>query len=105
MTDWLSKISKFFVDLVKDLLTAIVELLKDVLLWVLEGLLEAVRILFYLIPEPSFLTPNWMGDLLSPLPPFALFVISQIPFQTAFGIIAAGVTFYLARKLLTLGQW
>ncbi len=46
-----------------------------------------------------------IGSLLSGLPPYALYVIGNIRIGEAMAIIAAGVAFNLARKLVTLGQW
>ena len=102
---WLDKISNFFVDLVKDALDALFTLLMDFMLWCLEAVLEAIKVLLYLIPEPCCVSVNWIGNALANLPPYALYVISMLPIEQAFVLIACGVSFYMLRKLVTLGQW
>lgn len=105
MDGWLEKISNFFKDLVIGTLLAILEVLKDILLWFVEGFLDGIAYVLGLIPAPTFLPGNWLGELIGQLPSFALYVVSNINFGTALLIIGAGFTFRMLRKVVTLFQW
>ncbi|MBL8506679.1 MAG: hypothetical protein JNJ51_10010 [Methylobacillus glycogenes] len=105
MDGWLEKISNFFKDLVIGTLLAILEVLKDILLWFVEGFLDGVAYVLSLIPAPTFLPGNWLGELIGQLPSFALYVVSNINFGTALLIIGAGFGFRMLRKVFTLFQW
>lgn len=105
MQDWLDKISRFFKDLFSSALNAILELLKDIILWFVEGFLNGIAYVLDLIPAPTFLPNNWLGELIGQLPSFALYVVSNINFGTALLIIGAGFTFRMLRKVVTLFQW
>jgi hypothetical protein len=105
MQGWLDKISNFFVDLFKDLLEGLVNLIRDICLWVLDGILTAIYHLLSLIPAPCCVPVDGLQNLVDNLPPFALYVVSRSDISAAFDILACGVAFYLLRKLFTLGQW
>ena len=105
MDQWLKKISDFFIDLAKEALLAVLDVIKDVFFWCLEGVLHAVASLLEALPVPDFLANTNFGQILSPLPSFALYVVSQLHLDQAMAIIGAGVAFNLLRKLFTLGQW
>lgn len=92
--------------LVKALLAALFDLILDGLTFFLDVVLSAIVGLLSLLPSPSFLSEsNTLGNLLSGLPPFALYVIGQLHVPEAFAVVGAGVVFNLARKAITLGQW
>lgn len=104
--DWLLEFTSWLWGLVIEALKAVVNVLVDAALWLLEMFLGGIGGLLTVIPSPSFLSEsNAFGSLLSGLPPFALFVIGQLHIAEAFAVIGAGVAFRLARKLATLGQW
>jgi len=105
MDQWLKKISDFFIDLAKEALLAIFHLIKDLAFWILEGILNAIATLLELLPVPDFLTGTDLGQILSPLPSFALYLIGHIHLDQALAVIGTGVAFNLLRKLFTLGQW
>lgn len=106
MTDWLSSITTWFVDLVKGVFLALVDFVKDGVVWVLDGILGALSSAIAAIPVPGFLSSGLNpGGLLAGFPGFALYVAGQTRIGEAMAIIAAGVGFYLVRKVFTLGQW
>lgn len=106
MTDWLHKISDFFISLIKSFFTALLDFVHDAVVWVLDQILTAIAALITAIPTPTFMQGNNnFGTLLGGLPPFALYVVNQMHIGDGFAIIGSGVIFYLARKLFTLGQW
>lgn len=105
MDGWLEKISKFFKDLFAEAFEGLFDLLKDILLWLVENVLTGVGDLLELIPDPCCVPVNWVGDLIAKMPPFAIYVVSQIDFKSALTIIGCGVAFRLLRKLVTLFQW
>lgn len=106
MDGWLSAITDWLVKLVKSIFLAVVEFVGDMVVKVLDLVLGAISALIAAIPVPAFLSSGLnVGGLLSGLPPYALYVIGNLRIAEAFGILAAGVSFYLVRKLVTLGQW
>lgn len=105
MQNWLQKITNFFVELVTKALAAILQLIFDVLFWLLDGILSAISALLHLIPAPCCVDTGALTNILSGMPNFAAYVIHHLDISGAFQIIACGVTFYLLRKLFTLGQW
>jgi hypothetical protein len=106
MSEWLSSITTWLVQLVKSIFITLVDFLHDVFIWMLDSVLTVLGALIASIPAPAFLSSGLnIGGLLSGLPPFALYVVGQIRIGEAMAIIAAGVSFYLLRKLFTLGQW
>lgn len=106
MDGWLAAITDWLVKLVKSVFLAVVDFIGDMLVKVLDLVFGAVGGLIAAIPVPSFLTSGLNGGgLLTGLPPYALYVIGNLRIGEAFAIIGAGVSFYLVRKLVTLGQW
>lgn len=96
----------WLIDLVKSIFIAIWDFIKDIFLAILDGILIVVASLLAALPSPSFISQSdWLAALLSPLPPFALFVIGNLRIPEALAIIASGVSFRLLRKLATLFQW
>lgn len=105
MDKWLEKITEWIVELVKNFLETLKEIVGDAVVWVLDLVLGPLGDLIASIPAPSFFSTVSFSSLLSGLPPYALYVIGQAQLPEAMAIIAAGVSFHLLRKLFTLGQW
>lgn len=105
MTDWLKSITEWLVKLIKSILGFVADLVRDAVVWVLDAILGPLGDMIAAIPAPGFLSSTNFGGLLSGLPPFALYVIQNCRLTEALLIIGAGVSFNLARKLFTLGQW
>lgn len=102
----LSEISAWLLSLVKGIFFAVWDFLTDIFLTILNGLLTVVAGLVTALPSPSFVSQSdWLAALLSPLPPFALFVVGNLKIPEALAIIASAVTFRLLRKFATLFQW
>lgn len=106
MDGWLAAITDWLIKLVKSIFLAVVDFIVDMVVKVLDLVFGAIAGLIAAIPVPAFLASGLnVGSLLGGLPPYALYVIGNIRIVEAFSIIAAGVGFYLVRKLVTLGQW
>lgn len=105
MDKWLEKIGDFFSDLFKEAFEGLIDLLKDFMFWIVEGVLNAIASVLELLPVPDFIQNTDLGQILSPLPSFALFVIGNIHLDQCLALIGGGVAFNLLRKLFTLGQW
>lgn len=106
MQNWLNEITTWLLGLVVEVFKALVDFCHDVFIWCLDAVLSAIAGLVASIPTPAFLSSGLnVGSLLNGLPPYALYVVGQIRIGEAMAIIGAGVAFYLARKLFTLGQW
>lgn len=106
MSEWLSQITSWLVDLVREVFIAGWTFIQDGFIWALSRVLGTVGGWIAGISPPAFLTNGLnVGDLVAGLPPFALYVCGQTRIGEAMAIIGAGVSFYLVRKLVTLGQW
>jgi hypothetical protein len=102
----MGEFATWLVGLIKTLFLAVWNFIVDIFVNIVELVLVAVHSLISLIPSPSFISQSdWLAQLLSPLPPFALFLVSQLHIPEALAIVGTGVMFNLARKLVTLGQW
>lgn len=105
MEEWLSKITNWFLDLAKAIFQALLDFVHDAILWVFEGLLNAIAALLALLPAPDFLQQYSFSSLLSGMHPMVLYAANQLRIVEAFTIIGAAIGFRLLRKLFTLGQW
>lgn len=84
---------------------ALKDFLLDLPLIILKSILEAVAGLIEAIPAPDFLTTFSIGSLLSNLPSGILYFLNESGLNDGMLILAAGFTFRMARKALTLFQW
>lgn len=96
----------WIIGLVSNVFSSLFTLLSDAFLWLLKGFFQFISSALSAIPVPSFLDSGLsVGSLFGSFPPFALFLIAQMDFGQCFSILAAGISFYLLRKVITLGQW
>lgn len=106
MDGWLSSITGWLLELFKSAFTSLYNLIHDLILWPFVEILQFIATTINGFTPPAFMASgNNFGQLLGGLPSFALFVVNQMQFDVAFGIVGAGVAFRLLRKLFTLGQW
>jgi len=101
---WLTAALSWFWGLVKDAIGALVDLLQDGVVWVLDGLLGAVADAIGALPVPEFLGGG-LGTLFGSIPPEVAWFVGQLGLVQAVGVIGSGVGFRMLRKLVTLGQW
>ena len=106
MDDWLSKITNWFLGLVRGVFDALGTWIHDAVLWAFDGILQAIAGLVSAIPMPAFLSSGInIGAMFSAFPPFALYVISHLGLAPAFAVISAAILFRLTRVFLTGFQW
>lgn len=106
MSDWLKLITDWFVELIKSIFGLAADVCYDLVVLIFDMIFNVIGNLLVVIPAPSFMeNGNNFYELLSGLPPFALFVVSKCHLPEAMAIVGAGVAFNLLRKLFTLGQW
>lgn len=106
--DWLSsKIDSALAwlgQLAHDLVSALFNMVTDALVGLVELFLNAVLSILNSLTPPAFLQNGLQGFLLG-IDPSVLYFLSLSGFTTALGIVGAGFTFRMLRKLFTLGQW
>ncbi len=106
--DWLSlkidNVLLWLADLFSKFFNAIIDLFKDIFVWLFDSILSAIAGALELLPVPAFMSAGLSG-LFSALPPSLLYLLDQTGFIDGLAVIGAGVLFNLTRKLLTLGQW
>jgi len=105
MSEWLNKLTTWFLNLVKAIFQALLDLVHDAILWVFEGILNAIAAVLALLPVPEFLQQYSFSSLMADMHPMILFAANQMRVVEAFTIIGISVGFRLLRKLFTLGQW
>lgn len=103
--EWLTAITQWFLDLVKNLWNSFVEFLNDFWIGIADVVLTAVAGTITSIPSPTFLDSYSMGSLFNQIPTEVLYFLSFIPLSEGFSIISVALAFRIARKLLTLFQW
>lgn len=100
----LDKLTAWFLDLAKSLISAIWDLLSDFLVFVLDTLLGVVEYLLGLISVPDFLSGG-LNSVWASMPSGVLWIVSQAGLPQALAIIGTAYGFRLIRKLVTLFQW
>lgn len=103
--EWLTAITKWLLELVRYIWTAFTDFLNDFWIGIADAVLMSVAGTINSIPAPAFLDTVSLGGLLSRLPNEFLYFMSFLPFSDGFSLIASGVAFRMARKLITLFQW
>ena len=91
---WIKDVWKAVVDFFGDLLLFFLQMVLDVVLWVLEA-----------IPVPEFMQQFTLQSAFSGLDPTLLYVVDQLNIPEALAIVGAAFGFRLLRKALTLFQW
>lgn len=90
--------------LVKDALQALLDLLKDVVVWVIDQVGGAVVSLLGSVSMPSELSGG-LQSVFSGMPASMQWVAGELQIGTCLGIIAAAYGVRLVRKFVTLFQW
>ena len=104
-TGWLSQLTSWFANTLHTLFTAIAQLLKDLVTYVIAAVLGLFEMAIDSITPPAFLTQYSMQNLLGQTGPVVMFFMAQFQIPAGLGILASGWAFRLARKFLTLFQW
>lgn len=103
--EWLSGLTDWFVVLFQGLWNDGVEFLNDFWIGVVQQILSIIANMIVSIPVPSFISNYSLGQLILSIPPDVLYFVSYLRLSESFALIGAGVSFRLARKVLTLFQW
>lgn len=91
MTEW-----------IKGIFQELIRFFVELPIKILDGILSAIAAIFEALPAPAFLSNaqlnSWLPDDIK-----YFLVMSSIP--EALAIIGSAVTFFILRKILTLGRW
>lgn len=104
-TGWLSRITGWFAYAINQVFGAVVQVLKDLVTYLLAAILGLVQQAIAMLPVPSWLANNSLGTLLGQTGPVVGFFMSNLQIPAALALIGAGYAFRLLRKFLTLFQW
>jgi hypothetical protein len=102
---WLSKLTTWLSDIVHTLFSAIVDLLKDLVTYVIRVVLDLIVSAISAIGAPNFLQTYSLGNVLGQAGPVVGFFLTQLKIAQGLAMIGAGYVFRLTRKFLTLFQW
>lgn len=97
--------TQWLIDLVIRFFTALWDFFSDGVINLLDLTINGLGTLVSAIPAPAFLTQYSIGTLINQMPDYVLYFVGHFQIGTAMTILAAGFTFRMARKALTLGQW
>jgi hypothetical protein len=104
-TGWLSRITGWFAYAIHTVFAAVVQVLKDLVTYVLSVVLSVFASAVASIPVPTWLSQYSMGSLLGSAGPIAGYFMTMLQIPAGLGLVGAGYTFRLLRKFLTLFQW
>ncbi|MDD4979600.1 MAG: hypothetical protein PHI29_13320 [Gallionella sp.] len=104
LSDKIDGLLSWFAEGIKQIFLAIIDLFKDIFLWIFDALLTGVAAVISVIPVPDFMAHGFT-PLFSSLPAPLIYLLVQTGVPQAISVVGVGVIFRLTRKLLTLGQW
>ena len=104
-TGWLSQLTGWVANVVHTFFSAIVQVLKDLVTYVLGVILGLVVTAISAVGTPSFLADYSLGTVLGQAGPVVGFFLAQFQIPAGLAMIGTGYAFRLARKFLTLFQW
>lgn len=104
-TGWLSRLTGWIAYAINTVFTAVVQVLKDLVTYVLAVVLGVVQAAIAAIQPPDFLSTYSMGSILGNAGSIVGFFLSEFQVGTALALIGGAYAFRLLRKFLTLFQW
>lgn len=87
------------------LIDALVGIIKDAFIWVLDIFFELMLLIINSIPAPDFIEGQTMGTLLNGLPSGLLYFLDRSGLPEAVAVIGVAYVFRLTRKFVTLFRW
>lgn len=102
--EWLQAAIAWVWGVVKAAFTAVLDLLRDLGVWVVDQVLTVLGDLIAALPVPDFLAQG-MDVMFSALHPSILYFVGLLKVPQGLALIGAAVAFRMLRKLATLGQW
>lgn len=103
--DWLTNFKDWFIQVIKDVWTAVSGFYHDMSLAFLRKVLEVVAEMVKQIQVPAWMADYSVGHLFSYLSPSLGYFVDRLGFSVGISLIGAGYAFRVARKLATALQW
>lgn len=104
MKEWIISTWTDFVNWLTSIVVYVLDALKDLGLFIFEGILDALLSVINLITPPDFLSMG-VQALVSSLDPSVLYLLNQVGFTEGLAMYSTAITFRLYRKLFTFGLW
>ncbi len=102
---WLTDVTDWLRDQLATLWTALVALMQDMIVFMVEGFLSLISAIVNAIPVPDFLSETTICGLLSQAGPTAAWVMENFHIAEGMTLVTSALAFRMLRKLLTLFQW
>lgn len=102
---WLERLTNWLGEMVATVFGALVDLVKDFVLFAVRGVLDLVLAIVNAIPVPDFLSQYSICTLLANAGPTAAWAVGTFKIAECLSVLMLAVSFRLLRKLLTLFQW
>lgn len=104
-TGWLSQLTGWVANVVHTVFVAVVQVLKDLVTYVVGVVLGLVASAINAIGVPTWLSQYSMGSILANTGSTLAFFLVSLQIPAGMGLIGLGYAFRLLRKFLTLFQW
>lgn len=102
---WLSDLTQWLWQLVNAIWQAFVDFVDDLFVTVLEKSLAVVVYVLNLISVPDFMRDHSIGSLLGEAGDTILWLVHILRIDESLMVIGIGMSFYVMRRILTLGIW
>lgn len=103
--DWLTDLKNWFIDIIKQLWTAISDFYHDISLKLVRAFLDVIAELAKQIPIPQWMSDYSLGHLFAMLSPQLGYFVDSLGLGQGLALIGLGYAFRVARKLATALQW
>jgi hypothetical protein len=100
----LDKLTAWLKEYLDKFLSALVDVLKDVFIWIIDTVGAAIVALVGAIPVPASISSG-LQPLFDDLPQGAVYLIGNLGLPEGLAMIGAAFIFRFGRKLVTLFQW
>lgn len=84
---------------------AFIGFMQDLFIMWLEHSLQVIVFTFNLLPPPAFLSQQSLGSILGNAGPIVGWFVATFRIGESLALIGAAMTFFIIRRVLTLGIW
>lgn len=103
--EWLTALTNWLRETIEKVFSEFIEFLTDFLYTIMEFCSQAFLYILNSIPVPEFLQQFSICELVGNSGQVIAWLWGELNLDLCMGVLAAGYTFRILRKLFTLGQW
>lgn len=102
---WLTDLTNWLLEQIKAVWDAFMAFMGDLFFIWFEHQLQALTVVFSLLPAPEFLNGSNLQTLFGSGGPTIGWLIATFQIDKCMGVVSAACVFYIVRRFLTLGIW